>query len=176
MADAPALAALHVAVWRRTYGDLAPAGAFTALDEPMRLRRWTEVLSDPSRCWGALLAEEDGALAGLGLCGAPGEAALGDRGEVKLLYIDPGRARRGLGRRLLGAMAGLLLARGYRGLALGVVAGNAPAIGFYEAMGGRRTGRYTDPGPVWRSDNFIYAWDDLPALIANSGQTRRSSP
>jgi ribosomal protein S18 acetylase RimI-like enzyme len=173
--DAAALAGLHARVWRHTYCDLAPAMAIASLDEAMRLRRWTEILADPLKNWGALVAEIDGRLAGFGLCGPPGETALGERGEVKFLYVDTGQARRGLGRRLLAAMAGMLRERGYRGLALGVVVGNDPAIAFYEAMGGARVGRYTDPGPVWRSDNFVYAWDDLASLIsfASAPSSRR---
>lgn len=165
-ADAAALAHLHIKVWRHTYRELAPAAAIAALDEAMRLRRWTEILGDPAKAWGVLVAETDGRLAGFGLCGAPGEAALGGRGDVKFLYVDTERARRGLGRRLLTAMAKMLHDRGYGGLALGVVVGNDPAIAFYDAMGGRRIGRYTDPGPIWRSDNLVYAWDDLDALIS----------
>lgn len=175
-ADAAALAHLHAKVWRHTYRDLAPAAAIATLDEAMRLRRWTEVLSDPLKSWGALVGEADGRLAGFGLCGAPGEAALGERGEVKFLYVDTDRARRGLGRRLLAAMADLLQARSYRGLALGVVVGNHPAIAFYAAMGGQRIGRYTDPGPIWRSENLVYAWDDLAALISSASAPSSRPP
>jgi len=175
-ADGTALAHLHVRVWRHTYRDLAPAAAIAALDEAMRLRRWTEILADPAKSWGALVAESDGRMAGFGLCGAPGEAALGERGEVKFLYVDTEHARRGLGRRLLAAMAELLQGRGYRGLALGVVVGNDPAIAFYEAMGGRRIGRYTDPGPIWRSDNFVYAWDDLASLVSSASAPSSGPP
>ena len=47
-----------------------------------------------------------------------------------------------------------------------VVVGNAPAIAFYEALGGRKAGAYTDPGPMWRSENLFYVWDDLAPLMA----------
>jgi ribosomal protein S18 acetylase RimI-like enzyme len=63
-------------------------------------------------------------------------------------------------------MAAALAERGYAALGLGVVVGNAPAIAFYEAQGGRRAGAYTDPGPLWRSHNLLYAWDDLAALAS----------
>jgi hypothetical protein len=59
---------------------------------------------------------------------------------------------------------------GYSGIGLGVVAGNNPAITFYNEMRGTRVGNYTDPGPIWRSDNYLYVWDDLPALIAQEGE------
>jgi hypothetical protein len=58
-----------------------------------------------------------------------------------------------------------MMKAGYNGVGLGVVAGNNPAIAFYGGMGGTRAGSYTDPGPVWRSDNYLYVWDDLPVLV-----------
>jgi len=166
-ADAPAIAALHVAVWRDTYRDLTPPGAAAALDVARRQARWEATLADPAQI--ALVAEIDGVLAGFGLAGPPGDPAFGGRGEVKYLYVGRDFARRGLGRRLLAALAAALAGRGYAALGLGVVVGNDPAIAFYEAQGGRRAGAYTDPGPLWRSHNLLYAWDDLPALAARGG-------
>jgi ribosomal protein S18 acetylase RimI-like enzyme len=162
--DAPAIAALHVAVWRDTYRDLAPPSAMGALDLPRRQARWEAILADPAQI--ALVAEVEGTLAGFGLAGPAGDPAFGDRGEVKYLYVGRNFARRGVGRRLLAALAAALAGRGYAALGLGVVVGNDPAIAFYEAQGGRRVGAYTDPGPMWRSDNLLYAWDDLAALAA----------
>jgi ribosomal protein S18 acetylase RimI-like enzyme len=88
------------------------------------------------------------------------------RAEIKFLYVDGACKRQGIGHRLLAALARDLRSFGYASAALGVVVGNGPAIAFYEAVGGRPIGRYTDPGPLWRSENIIYAWDDLERLIA----------
>jgi len=164
--DDAAIARLHAAVWRETYRDLAPAAAYQALDETRHLARWREILGACAS--GALVADLDGVVAGFGLCGPPGDPAFGARGEVKYLYVDRRMARRGLGRRLLLAMAERLHHQGYPGLALGVVVGNDPAIAFYRALGGTMIGRYRDPGPLWRSENLVFAWDDLPGLVARS--------
>lgn len=64
----------------------------------------------------------------------------------------------------MAAMAAEALRRGETSLALGVVTANTPAIAFYERLGGREVGRYRDPGPLWRSVNIAYAWDDLSLL------------
>ena len=53
----------------------------------------------------------------------------------------------------------------YVGEALGVVVGNKPAMAFYEALGGRVAGTYIDPGPLWRSDNLIFVWDEVSDLV-----------
>jgi hypothetical protein len=52
-------------------------------------------------------------------------------------------------------------------IGLGVVIGNETALNFYQALGAHLVGRYQDPGPLWRSDNLLYAWDDL-ALLTES--------
>lgn len=164
--DAAAIARLHTQVWRRTYRDLAPAAAFAALDEACRRETWNDLLAHPRPQQVALVAERDARLAGFGLAGAPGDPAFGGRGEVKYLYVDAALHRRGIGRRLLAESARRLDAKGFAGLALGVVTGNAPAMAFYAALGGRAVGVYDDPGPIWRSRNIVYAWDDLAALAA----------
>ncbi|HEY4164776.1 MAG TPA: GNAT family N-acetyltransferase [Dongiaceae bacterium] len=106
---------------------------------------------------------------GFGMCGAPGHPVFGEHGEIKHLYVGQDSKRRGLGRRLLGAMARTLRDFGHSEIALGVVAENVPARAFYETLGGAQIGAYTDPGPHWRSHNLIYAWSDLDTLLHNTG-------
>ena len=38
-----------------------------------------------------------------------------------------------------------------------------------QPLGGRRVGPYQDPGPVWKSTNLVFAWDDIAALIEAKG-------
>jgi ribosomal protein S18 acetylase RimI-like enzyme len=159
--DAATIARLHVAVWRRTYRDLAPAEAHAALDETLRRRRWEEILAAPESRRSALIVESSGDLAGFGLAGPASDSHFGGRAEVKFLYVDNRFQRRGLGRALLDRMRRAMAAAGFPGIALAVVVGNDRAIAFYEALGGRQIGRMTDPGPLWRSENLIYAWDGL---------------
>ena len=128
----------------------------------MRLERWHGILADPSRT--TLLLEVNGTLAGFGLCGPPSHPIFGARGEIKNLFVDRAFARRGIGKRLMGEMAAILVTRGYTGIGLAVVVGNTQAIAFYESLRGRKAGTYTDPGPLWRSDNLFYVWDDAAAL------------
>lgn len=155
--DAPALAALHVAVWRQTYGHLAPAEAVERLDEALRRRQWAAALADPDRAtW---LVEAEGNLLGLVSTGAPGEGLFGARGEIKHLYVAASARRAGLGRRLLAAGREALAKAGFSGTGLGVVRQNRPARAFYAAEGGREAGVFTDPGPLWRSEMVLIVWD-----------------
>jgi GNAT superfamily N-acetyltransferase len=164
LADVPAIAALHVKVWRHAYRDLAPASAHAALDEARRRQQWQAMLSSCPASEYGLVALRDGAIAGIGYCGEADKPALAGYGEVRLLYVDQDHAGQGIGRALMKAMADLLAAAGHRRLALGVVDGNLPAIAFYQALGGRIAGRFTNPGPLWPSDDLIMAWDDIAVL------------
>lgn len=163
--DAPAIARLHVAVWRQTYRDLAPAEAFATLDEAYRLERWRKKLAAPSADQLTLLAESAGRLVGIGAAGAASEPLFGRRGEIKFLYVDHQFQGRGIGRQLLRRLALHLRERHYPGAALSVVDGNLAATGFYQALGAKVIGRHIDPGPIWRSENIIMAWDDLGELL-----------
>jgi ribosomal protein S18 acetylase RimI-like enzyme len=166
VADAPAMAALHLVAWRGAYRDLAPAKAWETLDEAVRRERWTRTLSQPPARQAVLIAELDGAMVGFGAAVAPTEAVFGDRGEVRHLYVDPAAQGRGIGRRLMAALADQIAGWGYGGLALAVVEGNDGAMAFYRRLGGREAGRFTDPGPIWKSDNRVFVWDDLAPLRA----------
>ena len=161
--DAPAIAELHVAVWREAYRDLAPPEVMRGLDESKRHARWVEMLATAERT--VLVAEHDGRIIGIGTAGAASVPELGDHGEVLYLYVDPKHGRGGIGRALMRRLARALQAQGYSSVALGVVEGNQPAIDFYLKLGGRLSGSYIDPGPLWRSRNQIIIWDDLQVLL-----------
>ena len=165
-ADARDIAALHVAVSRATYRDLAPPEAAARLNFDHRLARWQETLAKGERT--ALVAEANDRIVGIGTAGAPTVPALQDHAEVLHLYVDPMFAGRGIGRALLRALALAMRAEGHRSLGLGVVDGNDAAVAFYEKLGGRAAGFYTDPGPIWRSRNRIIVWDDIEALLART--------
>lgn len=165
--DAEAIAALHVRVWRDAYKGLAPKAAWDALTEEVRLARWREVLTDDDPRRFTLVAEHAGRIAGFGTACAPTEAVFEGRGEVRWLHVDPAAQGRGVGRRLMSALSRQLADWGYGGCALAVVVGNAPAMLFYERLGGRRAGGFTDPGPLWPSDNIVFVWDELSVLIGD---------
>ncbi|MFK0163208.1 GNAT family N-acetyltransferase [Rhizobium sp. NPDC090279] len=163
--DVAEIARLHRAVWCDAYRDLAPADVYQALDEDFRRVRWANMLANPRKHQRVRLAVQGERLVGIGAIAAPSEPAFEGRGEIKSLYIDSSVKRQGLGRRMMRDMAVELASIGYSAAGLGVVVGNEPAIDFYRKIGGRLIGQYTDPGPLWRSDNLIFAWDDLSLLI-----------
>ena len=72
---------------------------------------------------------------GVALIGSVMAGFDGHRGWVYYLAVAPDRRREGLGRRLMEAAEAWLRERGAPKLQLMVRAGNAEALGFYEALG-----------------------------------------
>ena len=161
--EAAALASLHIRCWREAYGDLVPAQVLVNVDLEQRTAIWARALDDQDRI---VLAAYDGeAPVGFIMAGPPTEHLFdGMDGHVSALYVAASHYRLGLGRMLLSAAAAQWLARGGKSLALGVMAANARARGFYDAAGGRvvSTGTYT-----WEGHSIpdaIYLFDDLETL------------
>jgi ribosomal protein S18 acetylase RimI-like enzyme len=163
--DGAAVAAFHHKVWHISFRDLAPPEALQRLDENHRLVKWTKALGEPRTDQLVCLAVQNEEIVGMAAASAPSSHDYGDRGEIFAVYIDPACQRHGLGRRLMSVAAQHLRKCGYQAAALAVVDGNIAACRFYEKLGAVVIGRATDAGPIWRSENIIYAWDDLDILI-----------
>lgn len=141
--DAPAIAAIHVRTWQHAYRDLLPASLLDGLSVSDRLRMWEGMLTAPRPRATSLVAEVGGGI--VGICHAGPERETDDperarTGEVFLIYVSPGEQGRGAGRALLDAACDAMRAHGFSGAVLWVLAGNAPAIAFYERMGWRADG------------------------------------
>ncbi|MEL7465674.1 MAG: GNAT family N-acetyltransferase [Pseudomonadota bacterium] len=160
--DAEEIAALHVAVWRATYRDLAPQAAIDALDEAKRLPAWRSYIAAPPPS-AVFAASDEGRI--IGVVAAIGEGE--GEAEVKHLYVRPERRGDRIGRVLLAFAARKLIADGVGTIRLAVVAGNAPARAFYKSLGGVEAGEFDDPGPLWRSHNVRVVWRD-PAVLTRA--------
>ena len=158
IADLDAVAAFHVRLWRDTYRAMAPEEALAALDETRRRPTWQAVLSQPKQGQQTWVAEQQGEIVGLLAFGPPSHEAFNGAGEIKHLYVASKARRTGLGRKLLDLAFSELAKAGFSHAALAVVRDNSPAIRFYEVMGGKNIGSFTDPGPMWKSDNLVLEW------------------
>lgn len=147
--DVPAVACLHLASYRAGYRGLLPAGFLAALDLGDRERRWLSSIRDPARV--TLIAENrtgpatavpgdvppvPGALIGLAEVGPCRDAGVTPgTGELYALHVARAHWRHGIGRSLHDRALGILVARGSQRATLWVLAGNARARAFYEALG-----------------------------------------
>ena len=133
LADAEAIARLHVASWREAYQGIVPSSILDNVDVEDRILRWRGYLAGEGVTF---LAEVDGVAVGFIRAGAlPEPMVEGADGHIFALYVLRRHHRRGIGRRLLGLVAGEWLARGGRALSIGVLTENAPALAFYQGVG-----------------------------------------
>jgi ribosomal protein S18 acetylase RimI-like enzyme len=123
VADARAIAEVHVASWLAAYRGIVPDEWLDRLDVNTRTAQWTEWLSGGETR--TLLAERDGRVDGF-------VTVRLETGDVAALYVAPERMRRGIGRALMrAAHEELETDVAY----LWVFAANQVAIAFYEAEG-----------------------------------------
>ena len=102
-----------------------------------------------------LVAEVDGAIAGYAY-GSPHRerAAYASSCDVAV-YVDPARARRGIGRALYAELLPILAGRGYHAAFAGIALPNEASVGLHEAMGFTPVGIYREVG--WK----MGAWRDV---------------
>jgi ribosomal protein S18 acetylase RimI-like enzyme len=142
-----------------------------------RAREWTYEVS--AQGWASTLAEiaagandciyvaedADGEIVGLIMGGCAQSDVLPQSGEVYALYIQASQQGRGLGRRLVQAAAAHLAQLGMAALRIGCLAANAPARGFYEALGGTLVDqRLFDEEGVMLPE-VVYGWADIGLLV-----------
>lgn len=164
LADAARIGAVHVAAWRETYAGLMPPSRLATLDVDERSAMWRRQLASGT-ARGIVVAEERGLIVGFASCArqrAPALAAAGYAGEVPAIYLLRANQGRGTGRLLLQAMARRLIAEGYRGMALWVLATNAPARAFYERLGGIVIAEKVEDGLA----EVAYGWRDVAGILA----------
>lgn len=139
-ADAAGIATVHIESWQEAYLGLLPAAYLARMSDRRLRRRWRHTLLRAFREGGeVLVAEVDARVVGFAqLMHGPDHAT----GELSMLYVLPAYQGRGVGRLLLRRAADRLLARGYRRLLLGVLAGNVRARAFYERQGLAANGRF----------------------------------
>lgn len=169
-ADAFAIADVHVRAWDESYRGIAPDHVFDVLNIERRLAQWTSLLDpakqDAANSWPIIrVAERDGEIVGFVAARPATAEIMAPRAQVMTLYVLAEAQGQGLGRALLKSIARAVSERGLSGLALGVLPENRSAIGFYQRLGGTPIGTIIDPGPVWRSEETVFVWDDLSVLI-----------
>ncbi|MGW9436289.1 N-acetyltransferase family protein [Streptomyces sp. NPDC055607] len=147
--DAAALAAVHVPSWRAAYRGLLPRPYLEGLDVQERAAAWRARLTAPDRPTVLLATGGEGDVGGgdgrlvAFSCFRPWPGEGFDpapTAELAALYALPEVWGTGVGRALLSATTGALVAAGFRSAALWVFAGNGRARRFYEAAGWRPDG------------------------------------
>ncbi len=158
VADAAALAAVHVDGWRWGYRGLLSPAEVAARSVAHRTSQWQEWLQ-PGAEQSVWLAERGGQVVGFAAAGKARDAQLpGDHGELSALYVAESAAGTGAGRALLAEAEAGLRQAGFAHAVLWVLASNLRARDFYRHHGWRPDGaRQRDPGRCDGQEQVRYA-------------------
>ncbi|WP_353113713.1 GNAT family N-acetyltransferase [Microbacterium sp.] len=131
IADADAIAALHVLTWQETYGASLPDGFFDLDHRESRRRQWRDALSAADPAWDVRVAEADHELIGFATSGpaAPSSGLPESTVQLYNLYVRTDHHGSGAGQALLEGVLGV------RPAVLWVARGNDRAIAFYRRNG-----------------------------------------
>lgn len=157
VADAAAIARVHVESWRSTYAGLLPDDFLASLDQAGYDERWRRVLEGgASRVYVA--TNGGGDVVGFASAGRERAGESGYEGELYAIYVLSAAQRQGHGRRLVRAVVGGLRELRLRDMIVWVLRDNAGARDFYERLGGVYV--RTQPITIGSStlDEVSYGW------------------
>ena len=136
--DAPAIAAVQVAVWREVYADLVPSDVLEAMDAEQVAAAWRGALGRPADARNrVLVALERNRVVGFAITGPspdPDADAVAD-GEIREFTVLPSERRKGHGSRLLQACADPLVADRFTRATLWLAATDDDSRSFVTAAG-----------------------------------------
>jgi len=134
LAEAAAIAEVHVASWRWAYRGYLPDETLAALDPAARERQWRSAISDPSTS--VLVAIDRGAVVGFVTVGPTDDADAAPRtAQLFAIYLAADAAGRGIGGALLRRAEEIMRAAGSARATLWVLETNERARRFYESAG-----------------------------------------
>ena len=152
LADLDPLVRLHVQTFNETHG---PGPSVE-----VREQQWRKAFVEADPAWFCFVAEtSDGRLVGFAKGQPYTEEELGEfEGELNKIYVLREYQKRGLGRRLVCAVAQGFVGRGIRSMLLFGDA-SSPSNGFYERLGAERL--------IAANGEFhgSYGWRDLETLL-----------
>lgn len=164
-ADAPVVAALHVASWRTAYRDILTDDYLALRADEERRAFWAKRLASDDAGTCGLVAVHEGVEVGFAFMVREADAGYGNL--LDNLHVSPGMRGQGIGRRLLSELAREVRQRGWNpGLYLWVFETNAGARRFYERHGALpiETAWHDMPDGggalAWR-----YSWPDAETLL-----------
>ncbi len=163
-ADGRAIARVHVESTLSTYRGIMPDDYLDSIDVKERENRWRDILADSDDARFTYVCEERGQIVGFA---AGGPERIGDSahdGELYAIYLLENHQRKGIGRRLTAAIAQRLLEAGMQSMLIWVLADNAPARRFYEALDGENVREQEITIGGANLIEVAYGWKDIREL------------
>jgi ribosomal protein S18 acetylase RimI-like enzyme len=134
IADAHAIAEIHVGAWRAAYRGLVADEYLAALSVEQRRGFWKGQLTKPG-AWKVALAQDASGVIGFCSYGPTRDADAEGDAEIFAIYVRPEKWRRGAGRALCEHALREAAAREHRAVSLWVLTTNEAARRFYERLG-----------------------------------------
>jgi ribosomal protein S18 acetylase RimI-like enzyme len=177
-ADAEAIGAIHVATWRSTYAGILPDSYLAGLSPGRQAAGWRRLITAPPPGHATFVAvatgpdSPDGAAPAVVGFASGGRARSGAReaGEIETLYLLEDFRERGVGRRLMRAVAAHLNAIGCRSVTLWVLKDN-PTRWFYQHLGGRPVAEQTLRFAGQPVVQLGLLWEPIGVLLAATAPT-----
>jgi GNAT superfamily N-acetyltransferase len=170
LADAAAIATVHVDSWRTTYAGILPDDYLANLSYAQREQLWRDILSTPTGAEFVYVAEDAGGnVIGFAAGGAERSGDAVYRGELYAMYLRDRYHRRGIGRHLTMAVVNRLLHEGASSMLVWVLAAN-PSRAFYEALGGQQVSEKSVTIGGVPCVEVAYGWLDLRGLATQATQ------
>ena len=179
-ADADAIGEAHVAIWRSTYAGILPEDYLASMSASRHAAQWRRLLAFPVAGHAVFVAVATGPDSPDLDSGAPrvvgfasgGRARSGVReaGEIETLYLLEDWRERGVGRRLMRALAAHLNAIGCRSVMLWVLKDN-PSRWFYQHLGGRPVAEQSIRFAGQPVTQLGLLWEPITVLLAATAPT-----
>jgi GNAT superfamily N-acetyltransferase len=164
VADARAIASVHVSSWRSTYAGIVPDEFLAALSMDDRAEMWGRMLAAEDALM--FVAEGKASIFGFACGGRSREALDSYDAEMYAIYLLRETQGMGVGRGLFQALVASLREAGYAGMALWVLKEN-PAARFYEHLGGKQVAKkQIDIGGA-NLEEVAYGWPKLEDVLQN---------
>jgi ribosomal protein S18 acetylase RimI-like enzyme len=174
--DASAIGAVHVATWRTAYAGVLPEGYLKNMSALRQALGYEQAISERRNGHAVFVAvatgedaplgaEEAGTVVGFVSGGKTRRDGTLGTGEVETLYLLDDYRDRGVGRRLMRAMAAHLAAVGCRSVMLWVLRDN-PTRWFYQRLGGKQAAREVIRFAGQMMEQLAFVWDPIDTLLA----------
>jgi ribosomal protein S18 acetylase RimI-like enzyme len=171
--DAAAIGAVHVSTWRSAYAGVLPDEYLAHLSPLRHAAGYEQAITDRHHGHAVFVAVASGADAPAGEAGAVVGFVSGGRarrnwlaqGEVETLYLLDDYRDRGIGRRLMRAMAAHLAVVGCRSVMLWVLKDN-PTRWFYQRLGGRPAAQEMIRFAGQAMEQLAFVWDPIETLLS----------
>jgi GNAT superfamily N-acetyltransferase len=167
--DAAAIAQVRIDAWRAAYRGIIPDAYLDAMSLSDSAAFWERILASGSPRASVFVAVEGDVVVGFAAANRRDPPKLGFDAELSAIYLAAGYKRRGIGRRLVAAVAAAQRERGATGMLTWVIAKNKEARSFYEALGGELL---VEQQFQWDGLDLVeagYGFRDLDALAATDG-------